>query len=63
MNATAEAAAPIHGAVMGGNVKMVLLLLVHEIDLSLRDHRGRDVRTLADELGRTDIAELLRDDQ
>ena len=62
VNATAEAAAPIHGAVMGGNVKMVLLLLAHGANPHLQDYKGRDARTLAEELGRADIRELLRDD-
>jgi ankyrin repeat protein len=62
VNATAEAGAPIHGAVLGGNVKMVLLLLGQGANLYVQDYKGRDARSLAEELERPDIAELLKDD-
>ena len=58
VNANAEAAAPIHGAVMGGSPEMVKLLLDHGADPSLRDYAGRDARTLAAEIKRPDIEGL-----
>jgi ankyrin repeat protein len=59
VNATAQAGAPIHGAVIGGEVEMVRLLLDHGADPSLRDYAGRDARSLALEIKRQDIAEML----
>jgi len=58
VNANAEAAAPIHGAVMGGSPEMVKLLLDHGADPSLRDYAGRDARALAAEIKRPDIEGL-----
>jgi uncharacterized protein len=58
VNAQAEAAAPIHGAVMGKNVEMVRLLLDHGADPALKDYAGRDARALALEIKRPDMAEL-----
>jgi ankyrin repeat protein len=60
VNAAAQAAAPIHGAVMGKNPAMVKLLLEHGADQTLKDYAGRDARTLALEIGRADIAQLFR---
>lgn len=59
VNAKAEAAAPIHGAVMGGNREMVRLLIASGADPSVPDYKGRDARTFAVEIGRTDLAELM----
>ena len=59
VNAKAEAAAPIHGAVMGGNPEMVRFLVEGGADVSLPDYKGRDARSLALDMGRTDIAKLL----
>jgi ankyrin repeat protein len=59
VNAACEAAAPIHGAVMGGNPEMVRLLLEHGADPSLLDFKGRGARRLAEDMGRTDVAELI----
>ena len=59
VNARAQAAAPIHGAVMGGHADMVNLLLSHGADIAALDYGGRDALTLARELNRTEIAELL----
>jgi ankyrin repeat protein len=59
VNARAESAAPIHGAVMGGSVDMVLLLLDRGADPSLPEYQGRSARQLATDLGRTAIGELL----
>jgi ankyrin repeat protein len=51
VNARAESAAPIHGAVMGGSAAMVRLLLKHGADPSLPDYKGRGARQLAEEMG------------
>lgn len=59
VNAKAEAAAPIHGAVMGGNPEMVRFLVESGADLSLPDYKGRDARSLALDIGRSDIAKLI----
>ncbi|HEY6875208.1 MAG TPA: ankyrin repeat domain-containing protein [Candidatus Dormibacteraeota bacterium] len=59
VNAKAEAAAPIHGAVMGGNREMVRFLVESGADLSLPDYKGRDARSLAVEMGRDDLAKLI----
>ena len=58
VNAQSQAAAPIHGAVMGKNVEMVRLLLNHGADPSLKDYAGRDARALAAEMKRPDIEGL-----
>jgi hypothetical protein len=58
VNAKAEAAAPIHGAVMGGSAAMVRLLLQHGADPSLPDYKGRGARQLADDMGRPALAAL-----
>ena len=58
VNAHAQAAAPIHGAVMGGNAAMVRMLLAHDADPSLRDYAERDARSLAMAIKRVDLAEL-----
>ena len=59
VNAHAQAAAPIHGAVMGGNASMVRLLIDHGADPSLKDYAERDARSLAMAIKRADLAELL----
>jgi len=59
VNAKAEAAAPIHGAVMGGSREMVRFLIESGADPSLPDYKGRDARTLATEMGRDDLASLI----
>jgi uncharacterized protein len=58
VNAKAEPAAPIHGAVMGGSAAMVRLLLEHGADPSLPDYKGRGARQLAEDLGRPALAAL-----
>jgi uncharacterized protein len=58
VNAKAEAAAPIHGAVMGGSAEMVRLLLEHDADPSLPDYKGRGARELAEDMDRSEIAKL-----
>ena len=58
VNARAEAAAPIHGAVIGKNVGMVKLLLDRGANPALKDYAGRDARELALAIDRPDIAEL-----
>jgi ankyrin repeat protein len=58
INAQAESAAPIHGAVMGGSADMVRLLLERGADPSLPDYQGRGARQLAVDMGRQDLAEL-----
>jgi ankyrin repeat protein len=58
VNASSQAASPIHGAVMGGSVEMVRFLLEHGADPLLKDYSGRDARALALEIKRQDIAEM-----
>ena len=58
INARADAAAPIHGAVMGGETEMVRLLLEQGADPTLPDYQGRNARRLAEDIGRRDLAEL-----
>jgi ankyrin repeat protein len=58
VNAKAESAAPIHGAVMGGSAEMVRLLLERGADPSLPDYQGRGARKLAEDMGRGEIARL-----
>jgi ankyrin repeat protein len=58
VNAKAEAAAPIHGAVMGGSAEMVRWLLERGADPSLPDYQGRGARKLAEDLGRPALADL-----
>jgi uncharacterized protein len=58
VNARAESAAPIHGAVMGGSADMIKLLLDRGADPSLPDYMGRGARKLAEDMTRTDLAEL-----
>jgi ankyrin repeat protein len=59
VNARAQAAAPIHGAVMGGSTDTLRLLLRHGADASAPDYSGRDAPTLARELGLQEIAALV----
>ena len=58
VNAQAQAAAPIHGAVMGGSADMVRLLLDKGADPSQKDYAERDARGLALAINRSDIASL-----
>jgi ankyrin repeat protein len=58
VNARAESAAPIHGAVMGGSPQMIKLLLDRGADPALPDYMGRGARKLAEDRSRTDLAEL-----
>jgi len=58
VNARAESAAPIHGAVMGGSSEMIKLLLDRGADPSLPDYMGRGARKLAEDMTRADLAQL-----
>jgi ankyrin repeat protein len=58
VNEQCEAAAPIHGAVMGGSADMVRWLLDHGADSSLPDYKGRGGRQLAEDMQRPDLAAL-----
>jgi ankyrin repeat protein len=58
VNDSVQAAAPIHGAVMGGSAEMVTWLLEHGADPALPDYQGRSASELAEAMGRTDLAAL-----
>jgi hypothetical protein len=58
VNARSESAAPIHGAVMGGSAEMVRLLLESGADPSVPDYKGRGAKQLAEDMRRSDIADL-----
>jgi ankyrin repeat protein len=58
VNDRAEAAAPIHGAVMGGHPRMIRWLLENGADPDLPDYKGRGGKQLAREMEREDLAEL-----
>jgi ankyrin repeat protein len=58
VNDAAPAAAPIHGAVMGGSEEMVRWMLDRGADPDLPDFRGRGARELAMALGRPEVAAL-----
>lgn len=60
VNEQCEAAAPIHGAVMGGSADMVRWLLDHGADPSLHDYKGRGARQLAEDMKRPDLVALFR---
>ena len=59
VNDHAEAAAPLHGAVMGGSAEMVRWLLDHGADPALPDYKGRGPKQLAEDMGRQDLAGLI----
>jgi len=58
VNARAQAAAPIHGAVMGGSAEMIRLLLEKGADPNAPDFEGRSARQLAEKMGRPELAVL-----
>lgn len=58
VNGTPQAAAPIHGAVMGGSAEMIAWLLEHGADPSLQDYKGRTAPELAQAMNRPDLASL-----
>ena len=58
VNDAAQAAAPVHGAVMGGSGDMIAWLLERGADPTLPDHEGRSAPDLARAMGRTDLADL-----
>jgi len=58
VNARSPAAAPIHGAVMGGDAGMVRVLLEHGADPSLKDYAERDAKSLAMAIQRPELAAL-----
>lgn len=58
VNDRAEAAASIHGAVMGGSPTMVRWLLGQGADPSAADFRGRGARQLALEMDKPELAGL-----
>ncbi|HEY4026126.1 MAG TPA: ankyrin repeat domain-containing protein [Candidatus Dormibacteraeota bacterium] len=59
VNEAAEAAAPIHGAVMSGSPEMVAWMLERGADPSLPDYQGRSAGALAEAMGRPDLVRLL----
>jgi len=58
VNDATQAAAPIHGAVMGRSTGMITWLLEHGADPSTQDHEGRTAPELAQALNRPDLASL-----
>jgi hypothetical protein len=62
VNDAAPAAAPIHGAVMGGSAAMIAWLLAHGADPSRPDYQGRSAPALAEAMGREDLAGLFSSD-
>jgi ankyrin repeat protein len=58
VNVRAQAAAPIHGAVMGGSAEMIKLLLEKGADPSAPDFEGSSARQLAEKMGRPELAGL-----
>jgi ankyrin repeat protein len=58
VNARAQAAAPIHGAVMGGSAEMIRLLLEKGADPNAPDFEGSSARQLAEKMGRPGLAAL-----
>jgi ankyrin repeat protein len=59
VNDAAPAAAPIHGAVMGGRPELVRWMLSRGADRGLKDFQARDACELALALGRPELAALL----
>ena len=55
-----EAAAPIHGAVMGRSPELARWLLEHGADPSAPDYKGRSAGQLAAEMGEPELAELFK---
>jgi ankyrin repeat protein len=58
VNDAVPAAAPIHGAVLGGSAEMIAWLLEHGADPSLPDYQGRSASVLAAEMNRPDLVRL-----
>ena len=58
VNTRAQAAAPIHGAVMGGSAEMIRLLLDKGADPSAPDFEGSSARQLAEKMSRPELAGL-----
>lgn len=59
VNGAAEAAAPIHGAVMGRSPELITLLRERGADPSLTDYEGRSAAELARAMNRPDLAALV----
>lgn len=59
VNDAAQAAAPIHGAVMGGHADVVRWLLERGANPGLADYQGRSARELALAMDRPELASLL----
>jgi ankyrin repeat protein len=59
VNDAAQAAAPIHGAVMGRSPEMIRWLLERGADPSLPDYEGRSARALAEAMGAPELAALV----
>jgi uncharacterized protein len=58
VDARAESAAPVHGAVMGRSAAMLRWLLEHGADPSATDFKGRGAKQLALEMDQPELAEL-----
>ena len=59
VNDGAQAAAPIHGAVLSGSGEMIAWLLERGGDPAVPDHEGRSAPDLARAMGREDLAAVL----
>jgi ankyrin repeat protein len=54
--------APLHTAAQLGNIELIIVLLEHGAEVSLRMEGGKLPADLAAEKGFNEIAEILRDD-
>ena len=51
---------PLHRAATRGHANIVEILLARGADTNAKDHRGRTALDLAEDRGRTEVANLLR---
>lgn len=60
LNGGAKVNTPLHGAVLGGHPEMAQWLLEHGATPNLPDYAGKTPLQLAEQYGRTAVAEVLR---